>query len=1234
MNETRSGSTWEEASSPGISFAVRRFESDWRSSSGHRPAPQDYLPESPEERPAALLALLRADLVLRWEVDEPRRVEWYRDQFPELEDDAVVALLYEEYCLREEAGESPESAEYTARFPDLACSFEEVLEIHDLIGRAPAPSLRSTYQAGSALPEVGQTIAGFRLVEELGRGAFGRAYLAEEQHLADRPVALKVTRTGSREPQTLARLQHTHIVPVYSYRTDSSTGLHLLCMPYLGRVTLLHLLNDPAIREARSGADLLMVIDRLQPPDARSEERTTARRALERRSYARAISFWGARMAEALQHAHDRGVLHRDVKPSNVLVTGDGLPMLLDFNLALAPQIDDHEAIPGGLGGTLAYMAPEHLEALASGATESVDARSDIYALGVVLFDCLIRGARAFAMPSRRGTMAESLFRAAAARRAGPPRLRATQPDVPVALECVVQRCLAADPDDRYPSASELAADLQAVADDGPLRFAHEPIVSRGVRWVRRNRRRLALGVPIALGLALSSYTLFSAWLAESRLESDVLQWVEEGDRSASEDRLELAQSQFASAASLAEGSAGLAGLREQIGEKIRRVQETKEARYKVDELFDEGERLRFELLGFSGEPGEACKAVETALAGFAIPADRGWIRRSEVGLLNAPRRDRLVAEVNELLFLWAVALDRDRRGDQAARRGAVRICEAAMAFAQPLGPWRALRDRLGAATGEGPAAAREAPHPAAESSSRGCLQWAILADLDGRTEDALAWLERATLLEQDNYWAQFYLGYHYKRAGQNGRALVHYQAAVILRPDSPWARYNRAILYQSLGDWDQALDDLNRILASQQGTELPAARLELGVVKQLLGDEAGARAAYEAVIASAVGGSMARAGRLNRAKLDIDSGATDRAWAEYQALLNENPRDAPARLGRALLALRTGRFEQAEADLDLLLRDAPEQADEILARRAMARLALGRAEEAEADALAAFRRRPTPSHERLWARTLLALGRALDLCWLDEPEELALLPAGGPELRADLRAAAAQLKAATGSTKTLIRRPLAHRGRAVILCAVGSPAALAEATAAIDASPESAEAYLVRARIRRQAGDRAAALADVESGLSLVPGDPRLLELRGRLKIESDNPAGALADLDRALIRGAPPSARLQRARALSALGRDEAAVREWSLAVDQDPEDPRAFLGRASAFLKLKRTDRAVVDLEQAADWAPEDPALLIRIAATYASCLPSRPDRFSRWLALARRACAAWITSRSNP
>ena len=350
-------------------------------------------------------------------------IEWYRDRYPELDDESLVALLYEEYCLREEDGETPDAADYRARFPHIADSFREVLEIHDLVGRGRATALRGPARSGTPFPEAGQTIAGFRLVEELGRGAFSRAYLAEEQHLADRPVALKVTRTGSREPQMLARLQHTHIVPVYSYRTDPVTGLHLLCMPYLGRITLQQILRHPGSGPPARAPTSSRCWTTCSPPTAtwwnapraagRSSDGPTPRR-----------SPGGARMAEALQHAHDRQVLHRDVKPSNVLVTGDGLPMLLDFNLAQEPLIDHAEAAPAAVGGTLAYMAPEHLEALAEGGSNSADTRSDLYALGVVLFDCLVRGERSFALPSRSLTMTEALLRAAEARRGGAPRLR------------------------------------------------------------------------------------------------------------------------------------------------------------------------------------------------------------------------------------------------------------------------------------------------------------------------------------------------------------------------------------------------------------------------------------------------------------------------------------------------------------------------------------------------------------------------------------------------------------------------------------------------------------------------------------------------------------------------------------------------------------------------------------------------------------------------------------------
>lgn len=227
---------WEEAISPPNSTLARRYRSDWRQGKASPPDPSSYLPDDPAKRPAALLALLSADLTLRRGAGEPARVEGYLGRFPELPADVLMALVYEEYCLREEAGEGPDPHEYETRFPAIANELRELIDIHEFVDSSrdllsgEEPQLEYV-----PFPEAGETISGFRLVRELGRGAMARVFLALERHLADRPVALKVSRVGSREPQTLALLQHTHIVPIYSYQVDVVTGHHLLCMPYLDR---------------------------------------------------------------------------------------------------------------------------------------------------------------------------------------------------------------------------------------------------------------------------------------------------------------------------------------------------------------------------------------------------------------------------------------------------------------------------------------------------------------------------------------------------------------------------------------------------------------------------------------------------------------------------------------------------------------------------------------------------------------------------------------------------------------------------------------------------------------------------------------------------------------------------------------------------------------------------------------------------------------------------------------
>ena len=194
MSVAASGRTWEDASSPAALRLTRRYEEAWRDAgrSGTRLDPGEFLSTQGEsgELPGSWLAVLRSDLALRWGKGDRVTAGWYLDRFPNLAEDAQVALVYEEFCLREEDGEEIELASFFTRYEALAEPLRRVLDIHRLVGSAggststlfPQSSVSvcpATAGHGSRVPfpEAGETIGGFFLVEELGRGAFARVFL-------------------------------------------------------------------------------------------------------------------------------------------------------------------------------------------------------------------------------------------------------------------------------------------------------------------------------------------------------------------------------------------------------------------------------------------------------------------------------------------------------------------------------------------------------------------------------------------------------------------------------------------------------------------------------------------------------------------------------------------------------------------------------------------------------------------------------------------------------------------------------------------------------------------------------------------------------------------------------------------------------------------------------------------------------------------------------------------------
>jgi tetratricopeptide (TPR) repeat protein len=494
--------------------------------------------------------------------------------------------------------------------------------------------------------------------------------------------------------------------------------------------------------------------------------------------------------------------LHRDIKPSNVLVTGDGLPMLLDFNLAREPWIDGAAVPPEALGGTFAYMAPEHLEALAIGDDDRVDRRSDLFSLGVLLYEALT-GSRPFPACPGGSSMAEALQRAAESRRGAPPRLRTDHPEIPGAFERVIRRCLDPDPTRRHPTALELASDLQAVADDAPLPSTREPLALRALRRARRSWKRLALVIPLATAVVLGALALVRAGNERLQLDEKAARLLLEGNQALDRGDSSAALVHFATLESLTEGRSDLEPLHRQAARQRIWTLRSRAMRSSAETFLRASATLRDQMLDGRASPEVIRDGLNRALRPFDVASDPAWSRRPDLGLLDPQSRERLVQDIDELLFVHAVHLDpRDPAQNQEARQ----ILGRALGSTRLSEPWLALGGRL---SGTQTLAAKQDPRK--EGSARLCFAWGVLRDREGQTPSAIAWLERACVLAPGSAWYRRYLADVHERAGAPSEALRHLEAAVAADPGSKAALLARARVLRTLGETAQARDDEER---------------------------------------------------------------------------------------------------------------------------------------------------------------------------------------------------------------------------------------------------------------------------------------------------------------------------------------------------------------------------------------------------------------------------------------
>jgi WD40 repeat protein/serine/threonine protein kinase len=448
----------------------------------------------------------------------------------------LLDQLADELAARYRRGERPALKEYLDRYPDLGedirALFPALVEIEQV-----KEDRREPPGPGGPLPAREQ-LGDYRLVREIGRGGMGVVYEAEQVSLGRR-VALKVlpmqaSKDGRalerfrREARAAAKLHHTNIVPVfevgqqgdvwyYAMQFIAGQGLDQIIME------LRHLRQkeegerplSSASQAARSLLTGRFRSEQLRPSTplpsegertegylGNSSGRSSSGEAgnssspvlpgqaelstveSDHRHYFRSVARIGHQAALALAHAHARGIVHRDVKPSNLLLDAAGVVWVTDFGLA--KTLDESLTHTGDLLGTLRYMSPERFQG-------QCDARADVYGLGLTLYELLLLRP-AFDSPDRLHLIEQ-------VRQHEPVRPRAVDARVPRDLETIVLKAIAKGPERRYQSADELADDLWRFINDEPIHARREPLPERLRRWARHNPAVASLTAALLLVL-------------------------------------------------------------------------------------------------------------------------------------------------------------------------------------------------------------------------------------------------------------------------------------------------------------------------------------------------------------------------------------------------------------------------------------------------------------------------------------------------------------------------------------------------------------------------------------------------------------------------------------------------------------------------------------------------------------------------------------------------------------
>ena len=446
------------------------------------------------------------------------------DGFDAGEIDSQVEQAMELFLKQLELGKRPDREAFLAQFPKFSAELDRQLEALEFLHLAAPEVVEISEESQNS--ELGNrtTLGDFRLERQLGQGGMGVVYEAMQLSL-DRRVAVKVLpfaamldvrqrKRFQNEARAAATLDHPNIVPIYF--VGQERGVHFYAMQLIGGQSLAEVVQGLKLFAEPGGEDDSKIetvgasSESGAQPQAENQNRLneendnvnlSTQRSESRREFYASITELGIQAARALQHAHQHGVVHRDIKPGNLLLDETGKLWVTDFGLA---HVDAHDSMTGhgDVLGTIGYMSPEQVSG-----TKLVDARSDVYSLAATMYELLTLN-RPFAE-----TKLE-----AQSRRNPPAPLRSHDRQIPADLETIVLKAMSDDPVDRYASAEDFAADMQRFVSGQSITARRPTLGDRMSKWFRRHPKLVVTGMAtVALVFAALATSFMLVWNAQDK---------------------------------------------------------------------------------------------------------------------------------------------------------------------------------------------------------------------------------------------------------------------------------------------------------------------------------------------------------------------------------------------------------------------------------------------------------------------------------------------------------------------------------------------------------------------------------------------------------------------------------------------------------------------------------------------------------------------------------------------